>query len=398
MNIKQISQSILYTGVNDRTTALFEALWPIPEGVSYNSYMVTGTDRCALIDGVEASRALELVAHIREFAGDRKPDFLVINHMEPDHSGAIRVLRSEFPELTIVGNAQTIAMIKGFYGVDGNMMTVRDGDEIDLGGRTLKFFLTPMVHWPETMMTYIPEEKALFSGDAFGCFGALRGAVVDKDMDTAPYYPEMERYYSNIVGKYGVYVQRALKKLDGVPLDLICPTHGPVWSCEIDKVLSIYDRMSRYEAEEGVTIVYGSMYGNTAAAAERIASRLAANGVRKIAVHDASHSHLSYILADIFRYRGLIVASPTYSGTLFPPLESVMNAIRTREISSRAIGIVGSCTWAPQAHKSFVAYADEIGLTAVSEPVVFKHAICSDVVVKCEILADAMTRAIREWK
>lgn len=395
MNIKQISETILYTGVNDRTTALFEALWPIPQGVSYNSYIVTGSEKYALIDGVEASHALELVDHIREMVADRTPDYLVINHMEPDHSGAIRVLRDEFPDLTIVGNAQTIAMIKGFYGVDGNMLAVRDGDVIDLGGRTLRFVLTPMVHWPETMMTYVPEEKALFSGDAFGCFGALRGAVVDEDMDTAPYYPEMERYYADIVGKYGVYVQRALMKLDGVELGMICPTHGPVWRSEIGKVVDLYDRLSRYEAEEGVTIVYGSMYGNTAAAAEAVASRLASEGVRKIAVHDAAHSHLSYILADIFRYRGLIVAAPTYSGTLFPPVEALMEAVRTRGLSSRMIGVIGSCTWAPQAHKSLASYAESIGMKLVVEPVSFKHAMDQATLAQCETLADKMAEAIR---
>ncbi len=395
MNINQISRSTLYLGVNDRTTALFESLWPIPHGVSYNSYLVSGADKSAVIDGVEVGHALEFIAHIRSAGNGRVPDYLVINHMEPDHSGAISILRKEFPDITIVGNAQTIGMVKGFYGITDNTMTVRDGDILDLGGCRLKFVLTPMVHWPETMMTYLVEDEVLFSGDAFGCFGALRGAVVDEAMDTASYYPEMERYYANIVGKYGSPVQKALKKLDGVPVSMICPTHGPVWKSEIDKVISVYDRLSRYESEEGVTIVYGSMYGNTAAAAEAIASRLAANGIRKIAVHDASHSHLSYILTDIFRYRGVIVASPTYSATLFPPIESVMNAIRTREIKNRFIGIVGSCAWAEQASKAIRAHSEAAGLELVSDPVAFKHAPAAEVLKQCEDLADRMAEAVR---
>lgn len=394
MNINRISKSIFYIGVNDRTTDLFESLWPIPQGVSYNSYLVSGTDKTAIIDGVEVRYALEQIAHISSVCGGRVPDYLVINHMEPDHSGAIRILRREFPDMTIVGNAQTIGMVKGFYGITDNTLTVRDGDTLDLGGCTLKFVLTPMVHWPETMMTYAVEEQTLFSGDAFGCFGALRGAVVDEDMDTAPYYPEMVRYYSNIVGKYGSPVQKALKKLDGVPVSLICPTHGPVWKSEIANVIGLYDRLSRYEGEEGVTIVYGSMYGNTQAAAEAIASRLASDGIRKIAVHDASRSHLSYIIADIFRYRGLVVAAPTYSATLFPPVEAVMNAIRTREVKNRYIGIVGSCTWAEQASKQIRTQAESAGLELVAEPVAFKQAPDHGTLDRCNELADKLAAAV----
>jgi flavorubredoxin len=356
---------------------------------------VKGSDKWALIDGVEVSRALDLVDHIKAMADGRQPDYLVINHMEPDHSGAIRILCNEFPQLTIVGNAQTLSMIKGFYGIADRTLAVRDGDTLDLGGRTLQFVLTPMVHWPETMMTYLVEEKTLFSGDAFGCFGALRGAVVDTDMDTTSHYPEMERYYACIVGKYGVPVQRALKKLDGVPIEMICPTHGPVWQDEIKRVIAIYNRLSLYEAEDGVTIVYGSMYGNTAAAAEAVAARLAANGIRKIAIHDASHSDLSYILADIFRYRGLVIASPTYSGTLFPPIETVMNALRTREICNRVVGVVGSCTWAQQATKSIQAYLDTMKMELIDEPVAFKHAATAETVAQCEAVADKLTEALR---
>ena len=334
MKVSKISERIHYIGVNDRTTHLFEGMWPLPYGVSYNSYLVSGSEKSAIIDGVEVGHALKQIDHIQEIGEGRHPSYLIINHMEPDHSGAIRMLRAAFPDITIVGNAQTIAMVKGFYGVDDNTLIIKEGDTLSLGDdTTLRFTLTPMVHWPETMMTYLVEEKTLFSGDAFGCFGALNGAVTDEDMDSDRYIPEMVRYYSNIVGKYGQPVQRALKKFADVPVGTVCPTHGPVWRKRLSEVVGIYNSLSLYEPlDNGVTIVYGSMYGNTESLAEAAAEALAEAGVRDIAVHNASISDLSYILADVFRHRGLVIASPTYSNTLFPPMRNFMEAITNREI------------------------------------------------------------------
>ena len=228
MNIKQIVAGIYYAGVNDRVTSLFEGLWPIPKGVSYNSYIVAGSEKTALIDTVRIDTVRDFFNNIKGLIGDRKIDYLVVNHMEPDHSGSIPEIVRAYPELKIIGNAQTVGMIKGFYHIDDpdRFLTIKDGEEVSLGDMTLRFYLTPMVHWPETMMTYVPERKTLFSGDAFGCFGALSGAVVDTEMTTDLYFPEMHRYYANIVGKYGMHVQRALKKLAGVEFDYICSTHG----------------------------------------------------------------------------------------------------------------------------------------------------------------------------
>ena len=291
----------------------------------------------------------------------------------------------------IVGNAKTLEMVRGFYGIEDNVMKIADGDTLDLGGLTLKFILTPMVHWPETMMTWVAERAVLFTGDAFGCFGALNGAVIDRDMDTAPYYPEMYRYYSNIVGKYGMFVQKAFAKISALKVSFICPTHGPVWHDEIDRVGSVYDRLSRYEGEVGVTVVYGSMYGNTAEMAEAIAARLAERGIRNIRVHDASVSHLSYILSDIFRFKGLIVGAPTYSNTLFPPVEAVMNAIKTRDLKNRVTGVFGSFCWAPQAVKRISQYFGECNLC--SDEIVSveaKQAPGADDLARCRQLADAV--------
>ena len=259
MLTKKITDGIYYVGANDRTTTRFEGLWPLPYGVSYNSYLVAGNDKTAIIDGVEISHAFEQIAQIKKILHDNAPDYLIVNHMEPDHTGAVQTLRAAFPNLTIVGNAKTIDMLKGYYGICDGTLTVADGDTIDLGGKTLKFALTPMVHWPETMMTYAVENKTLFSGDAFGCFGALNGGIIDEEMDTSLYFPEMTRYYSNIVGKYGLPVQKALQKLSGVAVDYICSTHGPVWHSQAAEVIGIYDRLSKGESENGVVIAYASM-------------------------------------------------------------------------------------------------------------------------------------------
>lgn len=348
MNIKEITKEIFYVGVNDRVKHKFEALWPLPYGVSYNSYVVGGTDKLALIDGVCIEEIREYFNNINSIAANRKIDYLVINHMEPDHSGAIPEILLAYPEIKIVGNAKTIDMIKGFYHITDadRYLEVKDGDTLDLGGRTLKFFLTPMVHWPETMMTYVEEAGVLFSGDAFGTFGALNGAVVDSDMETDIYIREMYRYYSNIVGKYGKFVERAIAKLAGLNFSYICPTHGPIWHDKIDEVVKIVSDLAAYKSEPGVVIIYGSMYGNTAEIAEMIARELAAQGVKRIIVHNASHSDMSDMITDAFRYKTLIVGSATYSMRLFPPIETFMNAMETREIKNKVFATFGNYTWA----------------------------------------------------
>lgn len=375
MKTEQISKSVYYIGVNDRTTHKFEAMWPLPFGVSYNSYLVRGSEKSAVIDGVELSHALQQVDEIKAILGDCAPDYLVINHMEPDHSGAVRILRQAFPDIKIVGNALTIGMVKGFYGIEDGTMTVADGDTLSLGDATLRFVLTPMVHWPETMMTVLEEERALFAGDAFGCFGALNGAVVDADMDTARYFPEMVRYYSNIVGKYGAFVQRAFARLKGTEVETICSTHGPVWREQAAKVMELYNSLSSYEPlDNGVTVVYGSMYGNTEAMAEAVAEGLAQAGVRAIAMHNVACSDLSFILADLFRHRGLVIAAPTYSDSIFPPVGQFMDAMALRGVKNRLIAVTGSHTWAPKATRMLADFAAMPGNELVADAIALKQA------------------------
>ncbi|MBP5506236.1 MAG: FprA family A-type flavoprotein, partial [Prevotella sp.] len=279
----EITNNIYYVGVNDRNKFLFEGLWPLPNGVSYNSYLIVDEKVC-LIDTVEVDFFTQFIENIHEVIGDRPIDYLVVNHMEPDHSGSIALIRKYYPNIQVVGNKKTFGMLSGFYNISGGEVEVKNGDTLSLGGRELTFVLTPMVHWPETMVTLDAANCVLFSGDAFGCFGALNGGVIDSEINCDTFWLEMVRYYSNIVGKYGTPVQNALKKLAGIQLDYICATHGPVWHEHIQKVIGIYDKLSRYESEEGIVICYGTMYGNTERMAEIIAAAASKAGIKNIVI------------------------------------------------------------------------------------------------------------------
>lgn len=395
MNVRQIAEPVYYVGVNDRTTYKFENLWPLPYGVSYNSYLVKGSEKIALIDTVEISSMKRFVDSIKEVLGERKIDYLVVNHMEPDHSAGIPGIVEMFPDLKIIGNRQTISMIKGYYGIDDErFLEIKEGDFIKLGDVSLRFILTPMVHWPETMMTYVEEKGVLFTGDAFGCFGALNGGVVDSQMDTDMYFPEMYRYYSNIVGKYGLPVQKALGKTKDLKIEFICPTHGPVWHEKIGEVIDIYDRLSQYKGEDGVTIVYGSMYGNTEEIAETIAARLSEKGIKTIKVHNVSKSELSFIISDAFRYRGLIVGGPTYSMKLFPPIAEFMAAMEIREIKNKVIATFGSFTWSSTACAKLNECAANMKLEPVASLDMKQSPKMTDIEAAIQ-LADAVASALQ---
>lgn len=298
--------------------------------------------------------------------------------------------------MVIVGNKQTFGMIEGYYGIVGEQYVVKDGDYLSLGHHKLRFYLAPMVHWPETMVTYDETEKILFAGDAFGCFGTLDGGFIDTRINLDRYWGEMVRYYSNIVGKYGNPVQKALQKLGGLDISTICSTHGPVWTENIGKVIGIYDRLSRYEAEEGVVIVYGSMYGNTEQMAEAIAAEISAQGIRNIVMHNVSKSDPSYILADIFRYKGLIIGSPTYSNQIYPEVEAMLSKILLREVKGRYLGWFGSFTWAGAAVKRIGEFAEKSKFEIVGDPVEMKQAMKEITYEQCEQLGRAMAERLKK--
>lgn len=388
-----IKGKVHYVGVNDRNKPLFEAMWPLPYGVSYNSYLIDD-DLVALVDTVDVCYFEVFLRKIKQVIGDRPINYLIINHMEPDHSGSIRLIKQHYPDIIIVGNKQTFGMIEGFYGVTGEQYLVKDGDFLALGHHKLRFYLTPMIHWPETMMTFDETEGVLFSGDGFGAFGTLDGGYIDTHLNIDKFWDEMVRYYSNIVGKYGSPVQKALQKLSNLSIKAICSTHGPIWMDNVDRVIGIYDQLSKYDAEEGVVIVYASMYGNTEQMAECIAESLSAGGIRNIVMHNVSKSHPSYILADIFKYKGLIVGSPTYSNQLYPEIESLLSKVDVRDMKGRYFGYFGSFCWAGAAVKRIAEFAEKSKFEIIGDSVEMKQSMKEITYCQCDNLAKAMVQRL----
>ena len=392
--MQEITNKIYYVGVNDRNKNLFEGLWPLPNGVSYNSYLIDDEKVC-LIDTVEVDFFIPYIKNIQQVIGDRKIDYLVINHMEPDHSGAIELIRKYYPEITIIGNKKTFGMMKGFYGIQENTLEVKNGDSLDLGSHKLQFVLTPMVHWPETMVTLDTTSNVLFSGDAFGCFGALNGGIIDSQINCDTFWLEMVRYYSNIVGKYGTPVQAALKKLAGVKLDYICSTHGPVWHEYINKVIGMYDSMSKYETEPGLVICYGTMYGNTERAAEVIARAASEAGVKNIVMYNVSKTHHSYIIRDVFRYNALIVGAPTYNTGLYHEMDVLLAELANKDIKNHKLGWFGSYGWASKAVGKIKEWNDtRLHFEAVGAPVDICQSLNDETFKQCEELGRKMAEVI----
>ena len=384
-----------YVGVNDRNKAKFEGLWPLPEGVSYNSYLIVD-DKVALIDTVDLAFFPQFLDNIREVIGDRPIDYIVINHMEPDHSGSMSLMRKYYPNVEVIGNKKSFNLLKGFYGPPFKEIEVKNGDEISLGKHNLKFFITPMVHWPETMMTLDLTDNILFSGDAFGCFGALNGGVLDDNINCDEFWLEMVRYYSNIVGKYGTPVQNALKKFNGVQLDYLCSTHGPVWHTHLQRVLNEYDRMSRYDTEEGVVICYGTMYGHTESMAEVIAREVSNQGIKNVKVYNVSKTHHSYLIRDVFRYKALVVGAPTYNTGLYHEMEVFLSEIANRDIKNHVIGWFGSHGWASKAVSKIAEWNENhIKFEPVGVPVDMTQALDETSTEQCKALGKAIADRLK---
>ena len=355
----KISDRIYYVGVNDVIKELFEGLWPLPFGVSYNSYLVVD-DKVALVDTVEAGFEDEFLEEIEASIGDRPIDYLIVNHMEPDHSSLTAYMLEKYPSMKIVANAKTLPMLKGYYGVsEDRVHVVGEAQTLSLGGCTLRFHI-----------------------------GAVNEQITDSEETFGIYRDEMIRYYSNIVGKYGTPVQAALKKLAGVRIDRICSTHGPVWEECVDQVIALYDKMSRYEVERGVCLVYGSMYGNTAAAADALAEELEARGI-PYAIHDLAGNNedslgVSGALRDVFKYDTVVVGSPTYNGAVYPPVETFMKALAARNITNRRFFAFGSYTWAQASVRLLNAAAQDLGFTLLGDGMPFPHAYTQE---KCDMAA-----------
>jgi anaerobic nitric oxide reductase flavorubredoxin len=352
----EIKPDIYWIGVNDRTTDLFEGLWPITqEGVSYNAYLIND-EKTAIIDLAKALKTDEFFDQIDQVSDISQLDYVVINHMEPDHSGILRILRRMAPQTTILGTEKTRAMLESFYGITERVEVVQDGDTLSLGQHTLKFVYTPFVHWPETMMTYETTEQILFSCDAFGSYGALRGGIFDDECTDLGFYTrEALRYYVNIVSVFSKPVLKAIATLRDVPVSVIAPSHGLIWRENPQLIVDLYKTWAEYATgptEVGITMLYGSMYGNTEKMMNAVAQGISQEGV-PLTIFDVAHTHVSYILPYLWKQRGVVVGAPTYEGSLFPLMAQVLDMAAQKRIRNKKVARFGSYGWGGGAQRHF---------------------------------------------
>ena len=349
-SVREVTKDLYWVGANDRRLTLFENIHPIPEGVSYNSYLLLD-EKTVLLDTVDWAVCRQFMENIKYVLGDRPLDYMVINHMEPDHAACIEEITCRYPDVKIIGNKKTFDFMEQFgFKVNENVIEVKEGDTMSFGEHELLFISAPMVHWPEAMSTFDTTNGVLFSADAFGSFGSLDGKLFNDEVDfDRDWIVSARRYYTNIVGKYGSQVQNLLKKASDLDIKYICPLHGPVWRTDLDYLIDKYNKWSSYESEEkGVMIVYGSMYGNTEAAAENLARRLVEKGMTNVVMYDASKTHVSYLISDAFKYSHIVVASVTYNLNIYPPVENFIRDMKALNLQKRTVAVIENGTWAPK--------------------------------------------------
>ena len=377
---------IKYIGVNDKSIDLFEGQYPVPNGVSYNSYLILD-ERIAVMDTADARAADEWLKNLELALAGRNPDYLIVSHMEPDHAGSLELAARKYPGMQIVGSAKTFGMISQFFDIDlsNRTVTVQEGDEIKLGSRTLRFYMAPMVHWPEVMVTYEASEGILFSADAFGKFGALD---VQEEWED-----EARRYYYNIVGKYGVQAQALLKKAATLDISAIYPLHGPILKDNLSYYINKYQLWSSYTPEEnGVLIAYASIYGHTAQAAKALSDMLTRRGIKSV-LRDLARTDVSYCVADAFKYEKMVLASASYDGGIFPPMEEFLHHLKSKTYRGRQVGIVENGTWAPSAAKGIKELLGQMKDIVICEPVItIKSAANKAVYEQMEMLAEALKK------
>ena len=391
---KKLTDDIYWLGASDRRLAMFENAFPIPRGISYNSYLIKD-EKTVLLDTEDKAVSGRFFENL-EFLLDGSPlDYAVIDHMEPDHCATLGELVLRYPEVKLVVNTKTLALIKQFFNFDADSraVIVGEGDTLCVGKHTLRFMMAPMVHWPEVMVSYDVCAKVLFSADAFGTFGALGGNIFADELDfETEWLPDARRYYSNIVGKYGLQVQSLLKKACALEICMICPLHGPVWRKNLDWYVDKYQKWAAWEPEEkGVVIPYGSIYGNTANAAEILAMRLAEKGVRNIQMYDVSSTHPSYIVSECFRYSHIVFASATYNMGIFSGMETLLIALKAHALQNRTVAFIENGSWAPQSGKLMAEMVSCMkNMTFVDPAVSFKSSVKPAQRAELEALADAI--------
>ncbi|MBR1799788.1 MAG: FprA family A-type flavoprotein [Bacteroidales bacterium] len=399
-NTQKIADDLIYVGASDRKLSLFENIYPVPQGVSYNSYLLID-DKTVLFDAADAAVNDLFLANVEAALGGRKLDYVVVHHVEPDHAALLPVLLNLYPESRVLASAKAAQMVGQFFGqqLAQRITPVKEGDTLDTGHHSLVFTMAPMVHWPEVMMTFDATTGTLFSADAFGTFGALNGNLFADQFDFQhEQLAEARRYLVNIVGKYGVQVQNVLKKAATLDIKMICPLHGPVWRNDIDWLIDKYNHWSTYEPEDrGVVVIYGSIYGHTELAACRMASLLADRGVKGIKVYDASHTDVSTLLAECFRVSHIVLAAPTYNNGLFTPVENLLADLKAHGLQRRKWALIENGSWAPQSGKLMRAAIEEMkDMTVVGDMLTLKSAMSDTQDAALAALADAVVASLAE--
>ena len=372
-NTRKINDDIYYLGASDRRIELFENVYPVSQGMSYNSYLITDEKTC-LMDSVDESVRGQFLENLQYALNGRNLDYMVVQHMEPDHCSIVPELFRMYPDMKLVASLQAFKMMENFYSLqtEERRLVVKEGDTLKLGKHTLKFIAAPMVHWPEVLMTYDVTDKILFSADAFSSFGAMSGNIFADEIDwDKDFKDEARRYYVNIVGKYGLQTQNVLKKASTLDIQMICPLHAHIWRKDLSTIISLYDTWSKYEAEkDSVVIFYGSIYGNTQNAAEILAMQLAENGIENVEVFDTSKTHVSFLVSKAFEYKTLVFAAATYNAEIFDTVQNLITELKNHNLSNRRIGLIENGSWAPVAASKMKAQLETFKNMEVVEPVV----------------------------
>ncbi len=372
-NTRKINDDIYYLGASDRRIELFENVYPVSQGMSYNSYLILDEKTC-LMDSVDESVRGQFLENLKYALNGRNLDYMVVQHMEPDHCSIVPELFRMYPDMKLAASLQAFKMMENFYSLqtEERRLVVKEGDTLKLGKHTLKFIAAPMVHWPEVLMTYDVTDKILFSADAFGSFGAMSGNIFADEIDwDKDFKDEARRYYVNIVGKYGLQTQNVLKKASTLDIQMICPLHAHIWRKDLSTIISLYDTWSKYEAEkDSVVIFYGSIYGNTQNAAEILAMQLAENGIENVEVFDTSKTHVSFLVSKAFEYKTLVFAAATYNAEIFDTVQNLITELKNHNLANRRIGLIENGSWAPVAASKMKAQLETFKNMEVVEPVV----------------------------
>ena len=399
-NIRKVRDDLVYVGGSDRRLSRFENLFPIPRGVSYNSYLLLD-EKTVLFDTADESISRQYIENVVHALDGRSLDYMIVQHMEPDHCAMIDDMLRRYPEAKMVCSAKAVGMFTQFYGTDvaARALVVKEGDKLSTGEHTLHFVMAPMVHWPEVMVTYDEKDKILFSADAFGTFGALAGNIFDDEItfDTV-WMNDARRYYTNIVGKYGVQVQALLKKAAALDIEMICPLHGPIWRKDLGLLLDKYHKWSSYEPEDkSIMIAYATMYGNTENAANVLAGMLADKGVKNIAMYDVSETDVSELVAESFRCSHLVLAAPTYNGGIQPKMEAFLSDLKALNLQKRTVAVLDNGSWAPAAGKQMRTILEGMkDMTVLENPISLKSALAENQLGALEALADELARQVND--